>query len=340
MAVIVIKGDDETLVGQAIQATVNELVGDGDRSLMVEELTEATYVGETGEASQAALINAAQTLPFLTARRVVVGRNLGLFSKQATVEPLVQLLANLPETTDLVLVWEKASSNQRLPSLPKTLQAALNSVGAETVDAAPSGRGRKAFLDDRLATAPVRLDGSARTAIADRLGDDLGRLASILDTLESTFGVDATLSADDVAPFLGPAADVPPWELTDAIDSGDVALALEKLDRMVVGGGRHPLQTLATLHNHYQRALRLDGAPVLDERSAAAYLGMTGSTFPARKALSLSKRLGSQRLARAVSLLAQSDLDLRGGTGIDANTVVTILVARLAHLSRSAARSS
>ncbi len=337
MAVLIIKGDDETLVAQAIQATVNELVGDGDRSLMVEELGEAVYLGESNDASLAALVNAAQTLPFLTVRRVVVGRNLGLFSKQATIEPLVQLLDNLPETTDLVLVWEKASSNQRLPAVPKTLQAALKSVGAETIDAAPSGRGRKAFLDERLATAPVRLDGSARQVIADQLGDDVGRLASILDALVSTFGPDASLSAADVTPFLGAAADVPPWELTDAIDSGDVPLALAKLERMVVGGERHPLQTLATLHNHYQRALKLDGAPVLDERSAAAHLGMTGSTFPAKKALSLSKRLGSQRLSRAISLLAQSDLDLRGGTGLDGNTVVTILVARLAHLSRGGA---
>ncbi len=339
MAVIVVKGDDETLVGQAIQSTVNGLVGDGDRSLMVEELTEAVYLGETNEASLAPLVNSAQTLPFLTARRVVVGRNLGLFSKQATVEPLVKLLDNLPETTDLVLVWERASTSQRLPAVPKTLQAALKAVGAETVDAAPSGRGRKAFLEERLASAPVRLDGSARKVIVDRLGDDVGRLASILDTLVSTFGDDAALSASDVEPFLGTAADVPPWELTDAIDSGDVSLALEKLDRMVVGGERHPLQTLATLHNHYQRALKLDGAPVLDERSAADYLGMTGSTFPAKKALSLSKRLGSQRLVRAVELLAQGDLDLRGATGIDGNTVMTVLVARLAHLSRSATRT-
>ena len=340
MTVIVIKGDDEALVGQAVTATVTELLGDGDRSLMVEELSEAHHLGESNDASLAALVNAAQTLPFLTERRIVVGRNLGLFSKQAAVAPLVQLLDNLPSTTDLVLVWEKASSNQRLPAVPKTLQGALKSVGAETIDAAPSGRGRKAFLDERLATAPVRLDGSARRAIADRLGDDLGRLASILDTLVSTFGLDASLSADDVEPFLGAGSDVPPWELTDAIDAGDVALALEKLERMVVGGERHPLQTLATLHNHYQRALKLDGAPVLDERSAAEYLGMTGSTFPAKKALSLTKRLGSQRLARAVSLLAQSDLDLRGATGLDGNTVMAVLVARLAHLSRTAARAT
>ncbi len=334
MTVIVIKGDDATLVAQAVVKATNELVGDGDRSLMVEELTEATYLGDDNDPSLVPLVNSAQTMPFLTDRRVVVARNLALFSKQAMVEPLVDLLGDLPETTDLILVWERSSSGQRLAAIPKTLQTAFKSVGAEMVDAAPSGRGRKAALDERLASAPVRLDGSAKRLIADRLGDDLGRLASIFDTLVSTFGDGASLSADDVAPFLGTAADVPPWELTDAIDNGDIALALDKLERMTVGGERHPLQTLATLHNHYQRALHLDGAPVFDDRSAADHLGMTGSTFPAKKALNLSKRLGSRRLARATELLAQSDLDLRGATALDSKTIITVLVARLAHLSR------
>jgi len=334
MTVIVIKGDDDTLVAQAVVTSVNELVGDGDKSLMVEEITEPLYLGEDQDPSLVPLVNSAQTMPFLTERRVVVGRNLALFSKQAMVEPLVQLLGDLPETTDLVLVWEKASSSQRLAAVPKTLQAAFKSVGAEVVDAAPSGRGRKAALDERLASAPVRLDAGARRAIADRLTDDLGRLASIFETLVSTFGADASLSADDVTPFLGVGSDVPPWELTDAIDSGDITLALAKLDRMTTGGERHPLQTLATLHNHYQRALQLDGAPVFDDRSAAEHLGMKGSTFPAKKALNLSRRLGSQRLARAVELVAQSDLDLRGATAIDGRTVITVLVSRLAHLSR------
>ena len=41
-------------------------------------------------------------------------------------------------------------------------------------------------------------------------------------------------------------------------------------------------------------------------------LGMKGSTFPARKALQQSRRLGTERVRRAVELLAAADLDLRG----------------------------
>ena len=333
MAVVFIKGDDEALMAQAVQAGVTDLVGDGDRSLMVEEITEEQFT-EPGEPTLAPLVTAALTMPFLTERRIVVGRHLTLFSKAAAVLPLIELLASPPDTSDLVLVWERASTTNRMPPVPKSLTEALRSAGAEIVDAAPSGRGRKAMLDERLATAPVRLDPGAKSAIADRLGDDIGRLAALLDTLNSTFGPDTRLGADDVAPFLGEASDVPPWELTDAIDAGEIGLALDKLDRMTVGGDRHPLQTLATLHAHYQRVLRLDGARAGDERTAASVLGMTGSTFPARKALNLSRKLGPVRTRQAVELLAAADLDLRGRTGLPAETVMTVLVARLARLSR------
>jgi DNA polymerase-3 subunit delta len=102
---------------------------------------------------------------------------------------------------------------------------------------------------------------------------------------------------------------------------------------MVQGGGRHPLQVLATLETHVTRLVRLDGARATNEKDAAALLGLKGSTFPARKALEQSRALGSARVARALHLLARADVDLRGRSGQPAELVLEVLVARLAALS-------
>jgi DNA polymerase III subunit delta len=334
MVMLVIKGDDPTLVAQALRRAVQELVGDGDRSLMVEELAEADYARDGGEAELTPLVNAARTPPFLTERRVIIGRHLALFTRAEQVAPLVALLGDPLPSNDLVLVWERGAASTRLGPIPKSLKDAMKAVGAEEIDAAPSGAGRKGLLAERLATAPFKLDAGAKALITDQLGDDVGRAEPLIQILHSTFGDNAKLSAAEVEPFLGPASDVPPWDLTDAIDGGDIVGALDKLRRMTQGGSRHALQVLATLHGHYQRALALDGAPVGDERSAAAHLGLTGSTFPARKALSLSRRLGSERLASVVALLAQADLDVRGASAVPDHTTLEVLVARLARLSR------
>lgn len=256
-----LKGDDPTLVAQALSKVVNQLVGDGDKTLMVDEITETQMIDDAGPPSIAALVTSAQTPPFLTERRVVIGRHLGIFTKQNDVAALVRYLADPTESTDLVLVWEKGSTSQRLPAVPKPLKEALKEAGATEIDAAPKGKGRKVLLDQQLAEAAVRLDGGARALIADRLGDEVGRAEAVLDALASTFGEGSGLTASDVEPFLGEASDVPPWELTDAIDQGNLAVALEKLHRMMGGGERHALQILATLHGHYQRALTRSTGP-------------------------------------------------------------------------------
>ena len=334
MSLTVIKGDDPTLVAQSLQATVKELVGAGDRSLMVEEVGELQYAPDGSEPELTALVNAAHTPPFLTERRVVVGRNLAMFTRGEQVSGLIGWIESPLPTTDLILVWERGANTQRLSPIPKALKEALKAAGAREIDAAPKGKGLKMLLNEKLADAAVRLDPGAKQAIIDRLGDDAGRVKAILESLVSAYGEGARLTRDDVEPYLGQASDVPPWELTDAIDSGDISVAISKLHRMLQGGDRHALAVMATLHSHYQRVLALDGSGMNDEKSAAAHLGMKGSTFPAKKALTLSRRLGPDRTRRALRLVAQADLDLRGASAVPGDTVMEVLVARLAHLSR------
>ncbi len=330
MSVTLIKGDDPVLVAQQVKAKVSELLGDGDASLIVEELTESTYQDEAGLVEIAPLVNAAQTPPFLTDRRIVVGRNLGLFSTQDSVKPLVEILDSKLAEVDMVLVWEKGQSSTRLPAIPKSLKKGIEDAGGITIDAAPKGKALKKLVEEKLLSSAVTLDQSAINLIADNTGDNAGAIDSLLAVLESTFGTQGVLKAEDVKPFLGTASDIPPWDLTDAIDSGDIVGSLNMLSRMFGGGQRHPLQIMSILHGHYQKALALDGAVVGNEKDAAALLGMKGSTFPAKKALTLSKRLGPVKVKKAIELLAQADIDLRGNTAMEPEAVAEVLVARLA----------
>ncbi len=329
-----IKGDDQVLVSQMLGELLDDLIGAGDRSLMLEEVTEDAMLSGD-EPDLTALVTAAQTPPFLTDRRVVVGRHLAPFTRAPLVAPLVDYLSDPSPETDLVLVWEKPLvSGRKTGSVPKSLREAVAAAGG-TITEAGSGRGNKALIDQRLNQAAVLIEPAARALIIDNVGDDAGSVAPLIDLLVSAFGPGATVGVADVSPFLGQASDVPPWELTDAIDSGDIAGSLAKLERMLSGGGRHPLQIMATLHNHYERALALDGSGVGDERAAADVLGMKGSTFPAKKALGLARRLGSGRIFRCIDLLGQADLDLRGDSGLPADTIIEVLIARLANTSRA-----
>ena len=76
------------------------------------------------------------------------------------------------------------------------------------------------------------------------------------------------------------------------------------------------------------------------EKDAAVALGVRGSTFPARKAMEQGRRLGHDKLAQAVALLARADRDLRGERAypreVADELVMELLIARLTNLSRSA----
>ena len=85
---------------------------------------------------------------------------------------------------------------------------------------------------------------------------------------------------------------------------------------------------MAILHSHYTKLLKLDGADADDEQSAAAVLGIKPG-FPARKALDQYRKLGGSGVARAIGLLAQADLDLRGAKDWPEALVMEVLVARL-----------
>jgi DNA polymerase-3 subunit delta len=124
--------------------------------------------------------------------------------------------------------------------------------------------------------------------------------------------------------------------MTDAIDRGDAGAALDQLRRQLAE--KHPLQIMASLGAHFGKMLRLSGSGIRNEQDAAAALGITGSTFPAKKALAQANKLGGAQVARGVELLAQADLDLRGRRDLPGEVVMEVLVARLARLAAAPRR--
>jgi DNA polymerase-3 subunit delta len=320
MAVHLITGDDESLLLAAVSDVVHHLVGDGDRSLMVDEFDDEDY-------EVAAVVDSAQTPPFLTDRRVVVARGIGRFNADE-VAPLVTYLGDPLPSTELVLV---AGGGR----LAKALTDAVKKTGGVVTDTAPPARARErgGWFEDQVTAAGLKLDQPALNLLASWLGEDAGRVQGILETLASAYGDSRTLKVVDVEPFLGEAGGVPPWDLTDAIDRGDTTKSLLLLHRMMRAGERHPLQVMAILHSQYTKLLTLDGANANDESAAAAVLGIKPG-FPAKKALDQYRKLGNSGVVRAIGLLAQADLDLRGAKEWPDELIMEVLVARLSRLSR------
>ena len=320
LAAYLVTGDDEALVREATRELVAELTGAGPAGLAAEEFPAGEDVS--------GLLDALSTPPFLADRRVVVVRDVGQLTVEGATR-VAEVLADPLPTTTAVFVAGGGRTSARLVD-------AVKRVGRVVDAGVPTGRARTAWLADRLGSAPVALDAAAGARLGQHLGDDLGRLGALLDVLAATYGEGAKVGVAELEPFLGEAGAVAPWDLTDAVDRGDVEAALGALHRLLGAGQRHPLQVMATLSRHFGAMLRLDGSGARDAAAAARLTAM--SPFPAKKALDQARRLGPAGVARAVGLLADADLDLRGASSWPEELVLEVLVARLCRLAPAPAR--
>lgn len=337
--VVLIRGGEAVLVREHVSATVDRLVADGDHAMMVDDLVlplPSTLLSDKGEELAevvGAVVSAASTPPFLTDRRVVVVRGCGLLSTKEDVAALVRYLDDPLPTTSLLLVWDLPhGATVRRSNPPKSLLEAVAACGGVVDEVTPS-RKTAEWVRDRLKAEQFRFDAGAVDLVTRRVGDDPDVLIGYLTAVRGNFAAGDRISAEDLEPLLVDEGGIPPWDLTDAIQEGDPRRAVNALQRMLGPGDRHPLQVMATLTTYVTNLLALDGAGVTSADQAAKVLG--GSAWVAKKAFTQSKRLGSERIADLVQLVAAADLDLRGRGRLPDYLVMEILVARMA--SRSAA---
>jgi len=326
-ACYLVDGEDPSLVAQELSSLLASLVEAG--AFSTDAIEEYGDAGQIEELDVGVVVAACTTPPFLTERRVVVVRDASVFDAAAQKQ-VAAYLDDALESSILVL-----ANPGRVAA---TLSKAANAHGIVIHAQPTNARARTQWIDQHLHEATLRLDNAATALLADNLGEDLARLDGITKMLIAAYGPNATVHESDLEPFLGAAGAVAPWDLTDALDAGDSARAVEALHRMLEAGDRHPFQIIAILHRHYGAMLRLDGAEIADEAGASAATGL--APFPAKKALQQSRRLGHDRVTKAIQLLATADLDLRGRLGWPDALVMEVLVARLAQLVRLGAPSS
>ena len=168
-----VKGDDEVVLRDGARELVHTLAEGLDAGLAVEEVGAEQFSPADGDTSIRPLVDAAQTPPFLTDRRVVVGRGVEMFTKADQVAPLVAYLDDPLPTTNLVLVWAGGR-------IPKSLAEAVKRPAARPSRRAPAARWRPGSTSRSRASA-LKLDKAAVARLVDWLGDDPQKLVGLLD---------------------------------------------------------------------------------------------------------------------------------------------------------------
>ena len=334
-AIVCVVGTDATMVYDAVHNVITSALGDLDPSFALQDFTAKDVTSSGGESVVPRVLEALNTPPFLVDRRVVVVRDAqSLVADEVTA--LIEWMGAPFAGISLVLAVVGTKAHKLVKASTEVIEVNVGSRSSERVS----------FVEAKLAEYRVNIDHATALRVTQRVGDDVARVDALARTLRAIYG-SSPLNFDHVEPYLGDAGDVPEWDLTDAIDSGDSTKAIGVARRMLDSKGRAGLQIVNMLQRHYLRMARLEGSGARGADDAAELLGI--KSFPAGKALQMSQRLGTARIATAVHWITDADGALKGAVsygGKDLNTdldvteltVTEVLVARLARMTLGARR--
>lgn len=247
-------------------------------------------------------MNAANTMPFMSDRRLVIVRDVDKMDA-AALETLAAYARDPAPYTCLVLVATKMAKNSKL------YRAAVSS-GVTFEYAAPR---RSEYAGEVVKLARERgkaLASDAAGLLVELVGRDLRRLDAELEKLTAFVGEADRITAADVRQAVTATAGASVFELTDAVGERDAGRALQIL-RLLLGAGESALGVHAMLTRHVRSLI---GASALAKRglgsdAMAPELGM--APWQARNVARQAARYEASELVRALHGLAKAEEEMK-----------------------------
>lgn len=327
---ILISGGDHSLIVRQAQADMGRLSSNADR-FSVSIFSETDYLNANGDRDLSRLCEAAVTMPMFGDKRVLIARDLKTAGTSAAVlKRLTASIVSADRSADMVLVWEPPGADgQSKP--PKALIDAVKAANGKHIalDGKLTGKKAENWLEAAIEDYSLCLDPAAKNRLLKWIGDDQGKGYGAIETLKSVFAEDR-ISDETIKPFLQGLGSEPVWKLCDQIDKNNRAEALKVLHALLENG-KHPMQIFFALHKHYERFLKLQGAEKEPDGKWADTAGMPHNMeFAAERSKNRAEELGYQNLKAAFGFLTEAESDIKGRSGLPAETVLDVLVARLA----------
>lgn len=329
--VFYIIGDDATTRSKDLSSTVDELLGDEDRSLCVEsfDLADAD-TDETKTSLIEAAVSSLLSPPFLTSQRIVVIRDIGAASSDS-VASLISYLESPSPTSKLVCV----QGGGRISTL-------LTKAWKPVVQQRGTARESIADVFVRVTReAQLTFEPGVREELFEHCGEDASKLIGIIDRLVSVYGTGMKLSLDHVSDYLGESGNVAFYELANEVCAGHTTKALEIVSRMLHSTSSanakpmHPLQIISLLSSHFRKLATVDDPNIRNQNDAFVALGSKGNPYGAKKSWEQARSLGSNVILSCIDVLGCLDVSVKGANALEAEISMELGVISLCQICSS-----
>ena len=284
------------------------------------------YEGDacTGEAVGAAM----STMTFAMGRRFVIADGVERW-KGADVQAVADALKGIDgETLTVSFFAREEGRNKTPPALIKAVEAAGGVVAAEM---AVKPRDLPRWVCDRAAELGLQLDVNAARALVARVGDRQQRLVRELEKVALELGPGAVPSAEDVDELCAGSSERKAWTLADAIVAGDEAAAMRALVELR-GQGERVTGLMFAITRRIREAHDIAVALAAGDAPAQIKGRLRMPPFAADRLIADVRRRDAETFRRALELLADLELETRGGAGagLSEDTAAVRLVAEVA----------
>jgi len=265
------------------------------------------------ESSAEDIIEAAETVPLLSSRRLVIVREVDRLNRKEQEKLAAYVKGDNPDTT-LVLV-------ARFHSPPDS--SAVKKVEASSLFKAASqkgkavhvtlGRGRQAGLDtyvsDEFKKRGKRIEADARSLLIEKAGGNLRDLSDAVERVCLFTSSDKVIGCEAVEQAVSPLAEQGIFDFVDAVAGRRRDVSLYLLDRLLMQG-ESPERLFSMLLRQFRLLARTRA--IMDSGSredVASRLGV--HPYVAKKCLEQSRRFSADRLRHTFGVLRDAQVEMR-----------------------------
>ena len=236
-------GEEQYLQHRALRL----LFGTVDASLRVFNVSTFTIGSDNGTGSKttaAMAIDAANQMPMMSSRRIVVIRDFDKINEAEQERVLAYLKNPAPTTT---MVFQAVSPDKRR----KLTAALLKICDTVTFDLLDEPRAKR-WAEDHLKQRGCSIEPSALSLLIGLIGTGLTRLVNELEKL-AAYADGGAITSAAVQELVPRAREHTSWELWDAINSRDRKRAVKLMQRLLDDSDALPI--LGSLASLYRRLL-------------------------------------------------------------------------------------
>lgn len=309
--VYLVMGEQDYLRTQNRNLIRSALLGAGDA------MNAAYYTGDHFTIQE--IRDLADTMPFLSERRVITIEDSWLFAKASSeTDALTDYLEQMPDTTHLVFVEKSPNKTTRLYKQIKRMGVVLDCV-------TPDAASLRNWAAERFREAGLAIENDALSLFMEDAGEDMLRIQAEMDKLISYCMGRQTIHREDVQAICSAQLKDRIFDMISAITARNTTEALaiytELLQLQTV-----PQVILALMIRNFNQLLQVGelAARRMPAQEIASTVGMSPWILRNKIMPALAGQT-TDRLVAALDLCLQKDMDYKSGR-IDARIAVEELI--------------